>query len=180
MVDSADLGFYGAAWRFTDFCQHLYARSVYLQLVLKSCELPGLSEGAARIEVVIPAVEAGLERGTLIKQHAESFGNQKFEILKSYIRHPVQKQGRPVPHGRLGQHSGKAECLKELERTNRNAGNAMRCTGSPKGENAGCSRVNHFARGLDAIRDSRIAFRGWLSGHSLITFGIRDSQPVRS
>jgi len=41
MVDSADLGFYGAAWRFTDFCQHLYARSVYLQLVLKSCELPG-------------------------------------------------------------------------------------------------------------------------------------------
>ena len=42
MVDSADLGFYGAAWRFTDFCQHLYARSVYLQLVLKSCELPGV------------------------------------------------------------------------------------------------------------------------------------------
>jgi hypothetical protein len=41
-------------------------------------------------------------------------------------------------------------------------------------------RVNHFARGLDAIRDSRIAFQGWLSGHSLITFGIRDSQPVRS
>jgi hypothetical protein len=57
MVDSADLGFYGAAWRFTDFCQHLYARSVYLQLVLKSCELPGLSEAAARIEMVMPAVE---------------------------------------------------------------------------------------------------------------------------
>lgn len=35
MVDSADPGFYGAAWRFTDFCQHLYAGSVYLQLVLK-------------------------------------------------------------------------------------------------------------------------------------------------
>ena len=79
--------------------------------------------------------------------------------LKSYIRHPVQKQGRPVPHRRLGQHRGKAECLNELERTNRNAGNAMRRTGSPKGENAGCSRVNHFARGLDAIRDSRIAFQ---------------------
>ena len=42
MVDSADLGFYGAAWRFADFCQQLYAGSVYLQFVLKSCELPGL------------------------------------------------------------------------------------------------------------------------------------------
>jgi hypothetical protein len=42
MVDSADLGFYGAAWRFTDFCQHLSAGSVYLQFILKSCELPGV------------------------------------------------------------------------------------------------------------------------------------------
>ena len=49
MVDSADLGFYGAAWRFTDFCQHLYARSVYLQLVLKSCELPGLCRSSPAI-----------------------------------------------------------------------------------------------------------------------------------
>jgi hypothetical protein len=49
MVDSADLGFYGAAWRFTDFCQHLYARSVYLQLVLKSCELPGLFRSSPRL-----------------------------------------------------------------------------------------------------------------------------------
>jgi hypothetical protein len=49
MVDSADLGFYGAAWRFTDFCQHLYARSVYLQLVLKSCEL---GEHAASVTFV--------------------------------------------------------------------------------------------------------------------------------
>jgi DNA-binding XRE family transcriptional regulator len=48
MVDSADLGFYGAAWRFTDFCQYLYARSVYLQLVLKSCELPGLFRSSPR------------------------------------------------------------------------------------------------------------------------------------
>jgi hypothetical protein len=48
MVDSADLGFYGAAWRFTDFCQHLYAGSVYLQLVLKSCELPGLFRSSPR------------------------------------------------------------------------------------------------------------------------------------
>jgi len=48
MVDSADLGFYGAAWRFTDFCQHLYARSVYLQLVLKSFELPGLFRSSPR------------------------------------------------------------------------------------------------------------------------------------
>ena len=39
MVDSADPGFYGAAWRFTDFCQQLYARSAYLQFVLKSCAL---------------------------------------------------------------------------------------------------------------------------------------------
>jgi hypothetical protein len=48
--------------------------------------------------VVIPAVEAGLQRGTLIKQHAENFEN-----LKSYIRHPVQKQERPVPNQRRGQ-----------------------------------------------------------------------------
>jgi len=32
---------------------------------------------------------------------------------------------------------------------------------------------------LDAIRDSRIACQGWLSGRFLITFGIRGSQPVR-
>jgi hypothetical protein len=37
MVDSADPGFYGAAWRFADFCQQLYAGSAYLQFVLKSC-----------------------------------------------------------------------------------------------------------------------------------------------
>lgn len=49
MVDSAYLGFYGAAWRFTDFCQHLYARSVYLQLVLKSCELPRLFHSSPAI-----------------------------------------------------------------------------------------------------------------------------------
>jgi DNA-binding XRE family transcriptional regulator len=30
-----------------------------------------------------------------------------------------------------------------------------------------------FSRRLDAIRDSRIASQGWLSGHFLITFGIR-------
>jgi hypothetical protein len=36
MVDSADLGFYGAAWRFADFCQQLYAGSLCLQFVLKS------------------------------------------------------------------------------------------------------------------------------------------------
>ena len=35
-------------------------------------------------------------------------------------------------------------------------------------------------RALDAIRDSRIASQGWLSGHSVLTFGIRGSQPVRS
>src|SRR5882724_11729681 len=33
--------------------------------------------------------------------------------------------------------------------------------------------------GLDAIRDSRIASQGWLSGPFLITFDIRGSQPVR-
>ena len=109
--------------------------------------------------MVMPAAEAGLQRGTLITQHRGEFRKSEIRNLKSYIRHPVQKQGRPVPHRRLGQHSGKAECLNELERTNRNAGDAMRWTGSPKGENAGCSRVNHFARGLDAIRDSRIAFQ---------------------
>ena len=56
MVDSADLGFHGVAWRFTDFCQHLFAGSVYLQLVLKSCELPGLSQAAARIEGALAEV----------------------------------------------------------------------------------------------------------------------------
>jgi hypothetical protein len=34
-------------------------------------------------------------------------------------------------------------------------------------------------RGLDAIRDSRIACQEWLSEHSLTMFGIRGSQPVR-
>ena len=48
MVDSADLGFYGAAWRFTDFRQQLSAGSVYLQFVLKSCELPGLFRSSPR------------------------------------------------------------------------------------------------------------------------------------
>jgi hypothetical protein len=69
--------------------------------------------------------------------------------LTHHVQHPVQKQGRPVPHRRPGQHSGKAEYLNELERTNRNARDAMRWTGSPKGENAGCSRVNG-ARGSGA------------------------------
>ena len=41
MVDSADFGFYGAAWCFSDFCQQLSAGSVYLQFVLKSCEFWG-------------------------------------------------------------------------------------------------------------------------------------------
>jgi hypothetical protein len=40
-------------------------------------------------------------------------------------------------------------------------------------------RRNHLSRGLDAIRDSRIASQGWLSGHFLITFGVSGSQPVR-
>ena len=35
MVDSADPGFLGAAWRFGDFFKQLDAGSVYLQSVLK-------------------------------------------------------------------------------------------------------------------------------------------------
>lgn len=35
MVDSANPGFPGAAWRFGDFCKQLSAGSVYLQPVLK-------------------------------------------------------------------------------------------------------------------------------------------------
>jgi hypothetical protein len=66
--------------------------------------------------MVMPAAEAGLQRGTLIKQHAESFGNQKSEIRNHTFNILFKKQGRPVPHRRLGQHSGKAECLNELER----------------------------------------------------------------
>lgn len=50
MVDSADLGFYGAAWRFTDFCQQLFAGSVYLQFVLKSCELRRLVSWLSTIQ----------------------------------------------------------------------------------------------------------------------------------
>ena len=48
MVDSADPGFYGAAWRFADFCQQLYAGSIYLQFVLKSRELSGLFRSSPR------------------------------------------------------------------------------------------------------------------------------------
>ena len=36
MVDRADPGFFGAAWRFGDFCQQLNAGSVYLQSVLNT------------------------------------------------------------------------------------------------------------------------------------------------
>ena len=35
MVDLADPGFFGAAWRFSDFCQQLGAGAVYLQSFLK-------------------------------------------------------------------------------------------------------------------------------------------------
>lgn len=35
MVDRADPVFFGAVWRFADFCQQLNAGSVYLQSVLK-------------------------------------------------------------------------------------------------------------------------------------------------
>ena len=51
MVDSADLGFYGAAWRFTDFRQHLSAGSVYLQFVLKSCEFWGARPSRVLVSV---------------------------------------------------------------------------------------------------------------------------------
>ena len=53
---------------------------------------------------------------------------------------------------------GQAECLNELERRNGNAEDAMRWTGGPKGENARRSSSQSFyPRGLDSIRDSRIA-----------------------
>src|SRR5207249_11118739 len=84
-------------------------------------------------------------------------------------------------------------------------GDAMRWTGSPKGENAGCSRVNG-ARGkrcdIDNAkrwaqpenREDRVnhlipqpccytgfpySISEWLLVHSLATFSIRGSQPVR-
>ena len=52
--------------------------------------------------MVMPAVETRLQRGTLVKQHAESFENLKFEIIHptscSKIRttssEPVQWSGR--------------------------------------------------------------------------------------
>jgi len=85
-----------------------------------------------------------------ISDHKSDIKHQTCEI-----RPPVQKQGRPVPNWCLGQPSGRAERLNELRRR------------------------NHLSRGLDAIRDSRIASPGWLSEHSLIMFGIRGSQRVR-
>jgi hypothetical protein len=95
--------------------------------------------------VVIPAVEAGLQRGTLVMQPAESslqskdvpLSNQQSTIsnLKSYIRYPVQKQGRPVPN----QRSGQAERLRNTRsrrfKTPRYRGKAKRL--STKGSLAG-------------------------------------------
>ena len=56
MVDSTDPGFYGAAWRFTNFCQQLCTRSVHLQFVLKSSELPGLFRSSQRFSRVCELV----------------------------------------------------------------------------------------------------------------------------
>jgi hypothetical protein len=54
-----------------------------------------------------------------------------------HVQHPVQKQGRPVPKRCLAQHSGQAEYLNDLERRNRNAGDAMRWMGQPEGRECG-------------------------------------------
>ncbi len=79
-----------------DLCQEFFladgARSDEEDAVLQS-------EAAARIEVVMPAVEAGLQRGTLIKQHAESFGNWKSEIIRSTSCSKKDDQFRTGPWG---------------------------------------------------------------------------------
>ncbi len=83
-----------------DLCQELFladgAQSDEEDAVLQS-------EAAARIEVVIPAVEAGLQRGTLIKQHAESFGNLKSEII-----HPTSCSKTRTTSSEPAQWSGRA------------------------------------------------------------------------
>jgi len=47
----------------------------------------------------MPAVEAGLQRGTLIKQHAESFGNLKSEWSEWGERHGRQRREVAVECG---------------------------------------------------------------------------------
>src|SRR5215472_10452136 len=78
MVDSADPGFYGAAWRFTDFCQQFSAGSVYLQFVLKSR----------------PEVESDL-RGALARDAAPPPDFCSSAIVKS------SPSERPIPPLRL-------------------------------------------------------------------------------
>ena len=72
-----------------------------------------------------------------------------------------------------------AECLNRLKRNESKSGDAVRWTGGPKGRECGMhlSQLNRPA--ALTIRDSRIAISRWLSERSLITFGIRGSQPVR-
>jgi hypothetical protein len=50
---------------------------------------------------------------------------------KSYIRHPVQKQGRAVPDRRLGQRSRQAEQLSQAGADESKPG--TQSTGSPRG-----------------------------------------------
>jgi len=51
---------------------------------------------------------------------------------------------------------------------------------SREAEVSGSERVNSFASaGPDAIRGSRIISQNGFRDHSLITFGVRGSQPVR-
>jgi hypothetical protein len=69
--------------------------------------------------------------------------------IKPEIQRPIEKQERPVPQRQ------KAERLNELERRN-----PMRRRDNMDGQSVGreCG-FRHFARGFDAIRDSRIAFQ---------------------
>jgi hypothetical protein len=115
-------------------------------LVMQPADNQFTRRGGLQSKISLPAVVAvaNMLAMVLLDSQSTNYDSRNDLRFTDHVQHPVQKQGRPVPKRRLGQRTGHAECLVELERTNRNAGDAMRWTGSPKGENAGCSRVNHF------------------------------------
>ena len=86
MVDRADPGFYGAAWRFADFCQQLFAGSVYLQFVLKSSELETARPRAVGVSAPIClAIELAMICDSTRKRLFVMTQNQKSDVRKFEI-----------------------------------------------------------------------------------------------